>query len=762
MLLRLIHLTFIQRWNARKGANFQRATVIYGENGRGKTSLSAVLRSVASGDPTPILERRTIDSAAMPSAALLFDLGKGNTTRTFNGTAWDSTVAQIEVFDTTFISENVYSGDVINPEHRRCLHKFVLGAQNVALAESVDKLDAAIRERNAEIAELEAPIGAKLGGMLTIDEFLALAPDAMIDEKIAAQEARVRVAEQSSQIASAETFAAAVLPQAAIAEALVVLAASLDTFAEEAEARVQHHIAARLNPEGKRWLEEGIGYLSDQSECPFCGLDTTSSSLVADYRVVFSDLYRQHSVRIATTKRQLSEALAESKLVAIEGVIASNGARRVFWKGHGIDAPSADHLGNLRKVWLKAVSTIGALFAKKDADVLAPVLPTDDQRADLDAVLSILERLREYNAQVAEIDKKVVALKQQAGEVNLQAVAGQLALLRLVKERYEPTVDAMCKDLINLRAEKKETESAKQTAKKDLDAATEQLFSKYQATLNKHLANCGCGYSITGTKTSYSGGKPRTEYQLLLNGKPIDLAQPKAKPHEPCFRNTLSDGDRSTLAFALFLARLELDHDLESKIVVLDDPMTSLDAHRRAYTCEQIADIAGKARQVIVLTHDATFAVDVWERLIKPKGALRLGVSGVDTVIEEWDISAATQSEYFRRCRLLADCVTGVHGLDQLAVASAMRPVVEANLRMRFPGAFAPDMWLGDFIEQIKGVPAAAMLAGMQPRLSDLIAINEYSKKYHHDGKGSPSKSQSTLAELQSYSRRTLEFIAGV
>jgi len=320
----------------------------------------------------------------------------------------------------------------------------------------------------------------------------------------------------------------------------------------------------------------------------------------------------------------------------------------------------------------------------------------------------------------------------------------------------------MCKDLISLRAEKKEAESAKQTAKKALDAATEQLFSKYQATLNKHLANCGCGYSITGTKTSYSGGKPRTEYQLLLNGKPVDLAQPKAKPHDPCFRNTLSDGDRSTLAFALFLARLELDHDLGSKIVVLDDPMTSLDAHRRAYTCEQIADIAGKARQVIVLTHDATFAADVWGKLRKPKGVLCLEVSGADTVIEEWDISAATQSEYFRGCRLLADCVEGAHGLDKLAVASAMRPVVETNLRMRFPGAFASDMWLGDFIEQIKEAPAAAMLAGMQPRLSELIAINEYSKKYHHDDKSSPSRSQPTLAELQSYSRRTLEFIAGV
>ena len=762
MLKRLNQLASVTRWKEKRGINFLQATVIYGENGRGKTSLSAVLRSVASGDPTPILERNTIGSASTPFVELLFDLGTGNIKRTFDGTKWDGTVEQIEIFDTVFISENVYSGDLIDHEHRRSLHKFVLGVQNVALAKAVDDFDAVIREQTSEIAKLEIPINAKLGNVLTIDSFLALNPEPMIDEKIAAQESRVHAAEQKSQIANTGAFVEAIPPQAAIPNVLAVFATSLDTLAKEAEERVHHHIAARLNPDGKRWIEEGMGYISDGGECPFCGLNAASSSLVADYKVVFSDLYRQHSVHIATTKREILESLADSKLVAIEGLIAKNVAHSHFWKSHGIDAPNLNLLNDLRKVWLNAVGTIKTMFAKKDADVLASVLPTKDQQADLDAFLSMIDHLLDYNAQVIEINKKIVALKQQAGIANLQAVAEQLAALKLVKERYEPTVDEMCKNLINLRTEKKKTELDKQTAKKDLDAATQQLFIKYQVALNKHLANCGCEYSITGTKTSYSGGKPRTEYQLFLNGKPVDLAQPKAKPYEPCFRNTLSDGDRSTLAFALFLARLELDPDLGNKIVVFDDPMTSLDAHRRAYTCEKIADIAGKARQVIVLTHDVAFAVDVWDSLIKPKTALHLGVSGVDTVIEEWDISTATQSDYFRGCKLLENCVAGVHGIDHLLVATSIRPVVETNLRMRFPGAFTSNMWLGDFIERIKDAPEADMLSGMKPTLGNLIAINEYSKKFHHGGKSNPGKPQPTLAELQSYSKRTLAFIAGV
>lgn len=35
-------------------------TLIYAENGRGKTTLSAIARSLSTGDPLPILERRRL------------------------------------------------------------------------------------------------------------------------------------------------------------------------------------------------------------------------------------------------------------------------------------------------------------------------------------------------------------------------------------------------------------------------------------------------------------------------------------------------------------------------------------------------------------------------------------------------------------------------------------------------------------------------------------------------------------------------------
>ena len=46
----------------------------YAENGRGKTTLAAVLRSLGSGDPVPIIERHRLAAANPPHIVLLPEL----------------------------------------------------------------------------------------------------------------------------------------------------------------------------------------------------------------------------------------------------------------------------------------------------------------------------------------------------------------------------------------------------------------------------------------------------------------------------------------------------------------------------------------------------------------------------------------------------------------------------------------------------------------------------------------------------------------
>lgn len=70
----------------------------------------------------------------------------------------------------------------------------------------------------------------------------------------------------------------------------------------------------------------------------------------------------------------------------------------------------------------------------------------------------------------------------------------------------------------------------------------------------------------------------------------------------------LSEGEQTALGLAGFFTEVVLDESRSP--VVLDDPMTSLDHERRARVAARIVELA-RDRQVVVFTHDASFALDV-------------------------------------------------------------------------------------------------------------------------------------------------------
>jgi wobble nucleotide-excising tRNase len=75
-------------------------------------------------------------------------------------------------------------------------------------------------------------------------------------------------------------------------------------------------------------------------------------------------------------------------------------------------------------------------------------------------------------------------------------------------------------------------------------------------------------------------------YSVLINAVAVPLAT--GNPLGPSFRNTLSAGDRNALALAFFFASLERDPQRAQKIVVIDDPISSLDEHRSLVTIQEM------------------------------------------------------------------------------------------------------------------------------------------------------------------------------
>lgn len=85
---------------------FPRVTAIYGENGRGKSTMSAILSSLSTGSPAGLIGRRTIGGSHDPEVALKIE---GNFHQFMDG-KWSSPFPDISVFDSSFVDGNVYSG----------------------------------------------------------------------------------------------------------------------------------------------------------------------------------------------------------------------------------------------------------------------------------------------------------------------------------------------------------------------------------------------------------------------------------------------------------------------------------------------------------------------------------------------------------------------------------------------------------------------------------------------------------------------------
>jgi wobble nucleotide-excising tRNase len=758
MLIRLLHVRNVGRLDFGTAADLAQFTVVYAENGRGKTTLTAVLRSLSTGDAAPILQRRHVKAQNPCTAGLVLAAQPKNRQLTFDGKAWNSALSDIEIFDSTFVSENVYSGSEIDPDHRRNLHKFVIGASNVSLAHAVDKFDDDIRVATHRIGTAEESARTFCANGLSLDGFLKLADIEDIAKRITEQESVVAAARASQVLEATQVFRPLPAVDHGRKDADVVLAREPDAGDAEAQATVDAHVQSHLGDGGRKWLSDGV-HLSKSTDCPFCAHPTGDNPLVEAITAVFSKDHRDFERIITIAERAVSERLSANALHDVRAALQHNALLAPAWKEHGVVVPATIDLAPVESALVEVGSAYQRSFEEKRRSPSTPLSAPSGLEGARSVLDAFTKAIIEYNSQVAAANASADNVKATARTVGLQDALAQLALLKNTLSRYTPAAVAAVAALEAARSDKKTLEEGKKQARDQLDAETEKLFASYQAAINTHLHNSGCGYSISGTKTVYPGGKPRVDYQLVIDNTAVHLAKP-SDPLSPSFKTALSDGDRSTLAFAFFLARLDLDPQIGNKIVVIDDPMTSLDAHRRDYTKERIAAIGKRCKQLILLTHDAGFAKLAWDSLPKPKASLTLADAGGGSQPIAWDIVRETQADYFERFRVIREFAETTAG-DPARVAFSLRVLLEGNLRMRFPDEFPEGEWLGDFTRRLKASKPGDSLHGLFPKLQELEDLKDFSKQFHHDQNPLAATVKPAEAALQAYCNRVLSFTRG-
>lgn len=155
-----------------------------------------------------------------------------------------------------------------------------------------------------------------------------------------------------------------------------------------------------------------------------------------------------------------------------------------------------------------------------------------------------------------------------------------------------------------------------------------------------------------------------TGYRIVRNGVPA---------------LNLSEGERTAIAFMYFLKSLRgTDFDLEGGVVVVDDPVSSLDSNSLYSAFSFMKERLRDSGQLIVMTHNFEFfrLVKSWlghmPKVPMPPGASRRDVSYY--MLRTYRDDTGRRSEIGSLDRLLLDYESDYHYLFKLVFAAAANP----------------------------------------------------------------------------------------
>ena len=566
--------------NAAASLDLKRLTLIYADNARGKTTLAAVLRSLATGDPLPIAARQRLGSQ-QPAHVVLDCEGEPSNVMFQNG-AWNRTLPDLKIYDDVFVDENIHSGLDVEAHHRQNLHELILGDEGVTLNRCLQDAVARINLHNTALEEKSKAIPDDSRGRLSVDEFCALPELTDIDDKIEVAERALMAANNQDAVRTTPLLEAIDLPEFDNEAIRQILLTDLQGLDKAAEAQVQAHVQT-LSEGGESWVADGMGRGVQASDgtCPFCGQDLTGLDLIAHYRAFFSEGYAQLKLDVAEMIKDIDSTHADGKQAAFERTVATTRQLGQFWDNYCDVPPIEIDTEVIVQGWNTARQAVAELLKAKQA------APLEQQELNEQA-LNTLSAHNDYRQKIKIVSDALIlssdairAVKKQAETANKEEILNEFTKLTATKVRFSQDIALLCADYLQEKEAKERTEAERTEARNALEEYRTNVFPESQTGVNAYLQRFNAGFRIDSLVSANigGGGGSTCTYNVVINNTPIAVRSSNNPQGKPSFRNSLSAGDRNTLALALFFSSLDHNPNLANTIVVIDDPMSSLDDH---------------------------------------------------------------------------------------------------------------------------------------------------------------------------------------
>jgi len=744
--------------------DFSSLNVIYASNACGKSTLCDVFRSLDTGNPAYVIGRKRLGSDVQPEVVVFLE--GGHITR-FQGAQWHERVdcPPIHVYDDRFVAENVFIGHHISVNHRRNLYGLVIGDQAIALKEAVDTAEQQLGNATTAVNTAQSNLTRLIPTDYTIDSFRNLASIDDVDIKIAEATRDLRSAEQTKTKADAirARRPLATLPISEVPETLdKVLGSTLDTVSLAAEAKIRDHLAVTSQELPISWVKQGFDAQSSTA-CPHCGRDMQGLDILDAYRSFFSGEMQTQELLRESTKSAVQSAFGEAAQNQLRQILTSHETEQDWWRDAAGYEFALHEIGDIETIitFMKdAHQAIDSALARKQAKPGSAALLIAEESSAVTSWKEKAAALKSYNESLSSINDGLQNIRTNAGVIDISPFQQRLSGLNAAKKRHEQVIVDAYAAYDEATRQKTIAQQEKQRANDALRVQSNQLFERYGARINELLTLFGADFRIVSDGVTFRGG-PSGQLAIELRGERVSATPESASdPSQVSLANTLSGGDRSALALAFFLAKVEMASDAGRSIVVFDDPYHNQDRSRRQCTIERIHYLTGIANQCFVFSHDLEFARAVEGRPGTQAKTFVLNPLIDPATLEAQPLPPLPSQAYSKNYHLLHNYSENPadHLQHLKEVADTLRIILEEYLHLKFPKAWAENDWLGDMVRKIREAQTGTPLSHCHPMVEELGYINDYSQRFHHGGTCEVAD-EPEVRELKTYVDRTLRVI---
>lgn len=677
--------------------SFKKFNLIYADNGTGKSTFSTILKSLWKNDPQRLIEKRTIGSTDESNINIQI---KGKSYIFQNG-IWNQTPEiAIEIFDEEFVAKNVFSPNGVDLENRRELFNYiVLGEENVSKVNEVKKLNDLINgdlKSKIEDAEGKLKIAAKIQDIEILDSkpelddnTLTVMRNSVIENnKIITHEERIKKEKKLECITDFKNIS--------FAEVISKDLGSL-SLAAEYKTHVQEH---------NEWIQDGMEILSSKEgseSCPFCFQEIKNNRAIATYKTLFSKEYEMLRKQVSDQILSIDNIYSDAAVKNIINVINLNSERCDFWHKLDENIPASLSLDiALEEAVSDFKQNLKNLLERKKDNLLEKISPNDTESNGISQEDKFRKSISRYNAIVIDINNRIQAVKDASSDIEELKIKNNNNHITVVCNDVgyrDKETSKIYKDLKELRQQKRDVEIKIKTLREEIDQASLNILKNYEKSINRELENFGVEFSVKGVKRKSDSSRTESvHFNICLKGESFNPNGSNNSPYK--LSNTLSTGDKSTLAFAFFIAKYR-KKDISDQILVFDDPITSLDFFRKTQTKNTILRFSEKAAQVIVLTHSMEFA-KLFKHITKgrfiqiKKNNLISGLS----YIPYNKFSDMSIEKHSYNHNLIQQYITDPASVNRLNVMKSIRPYTETTIRQYRPD-FA-SLSLGQMINRLK------------------------------------------------------------